>query len=123
MDNPGVDMMFQQAAAGTVPVEAAQEPVRLTVEQRNELFDKHLPTVSSKPSFKAGDIVELNDLGASLNLGFMAPGQKAYVKHWGQAITKMTGDDARDVEIQLFNDRGELIRVATDSRFLKKTIK
>lgn len=118
MQNPGSVKMSlgnNQPQPQTPP-----EPPKLTVEQRNELFDKHKETLAAKASFKAGDVVTLNDLGEELKLPFMDAGQKAYVNHWGQAVTKQTNDESRDTELHLFNENGALIRVATDARFLKK---
>lgn len=113
MQNPGAVQM-------SLGNNKKEEKPKLTVEQMNELFEKHKDALAAKASFKGGDIVTLNDLGEELKLGFMQPGQKAYVNHWGQAVARQTGDDSRDTELHFFNEDGALIRIATDARFLKK---
>lgn len=115
MQNPGAIAM----SLGNNNQKEEEKP-KLTVEEMNELFEKHKDAIASKASFKAGDVVVLNELGEQLKHGFMQPGQKAYVYHWGQAVTKQTGDDSRDTELHMFNENGALIRIATDARFLKK---
>lgn len=136
LENEGAAMMLAQGAIEDMDIdsgadleiaaekmtvgEAFADPA-LTIDQMNELFDKHVEAMRSDPQFRKGDIVQNNPM--SIELGDLTPlaeGQKALVMSYGQDVTKMTGDSFVNTIINFVDQEGELQRACTSSRFLEK---
>jgi hypothetical protein len=101
--------------------EAFGDPA-LTVEQMNELFDKHVAAMRSDPQFRKGDIVQNSPMANELgDLTPLAAEQKALVMVYGQDVTKMTQDSFVNTIINFVDTDGELQRACISSRFLEKT--
>jgi len=96
-----------------------EQPERLSIDKLNELIEEHKEAILSKPQFKRGDVVELSDLGEATD-PFLRPGQRAVVVAQGKSVTERSNDLNQDVEVHLFDVYGQFIRMATDSRFLRK---
>lgn len=113
----GHEMVVNNMREETMALE--QQPERLSIDKLNALVATHKDAILAKNTFKRGDLVEVNELGIASD-HFLKPGQTAVVIAQGKPVTDRTNDINQDIEIHLFDVYGGFIRMATDSRFIKK---
>lgn len=113
----GHEMVIDSMREETMAPE--QQPERLSIDKLNAKIAEHKEAILAKPVLKRGDIVEVNELGLASD-HFLKPGQHAVVISQGKVVTDRSGDINQDLEIHLFDVYGGFIRMATDSRFVKK---
>jgi len=92
----------------------------LDVSEKNEMLRVHLEQICAKPSYKVGDLVELNDLGRTISKSILEIGQIAVVRCWGKSVIDLSGHPNRDTLIAFFDRDGEYCEIPVDGRFVKK---
>lgn len=90
----------------------------LTVEEVNAMTMKHYHAIVSKPTFKLNQKVIPSDLGLVVDGNMLRANQTAIVTRVDKDLSQETGRH-NQIEIQFFDSRGHLVRVAADPRFLK----
>lgn len=120
MENEGQTKMVLE---NMKPEAEAAEPVipTLTVEEQNELLAKYEKEILSKPILKIGQYAVASELG--LKVGVLKEGERVLITRIGNDVAedtlRRTGCSGQNVELQLFNEYGHLVKRALDSRFLK----
>ena len=102
-------------------IDVTPEVPKLSVEEMNALLKKHEQTINQTYPFKAGQIVELNDMALEMDMDFpLKPGQKAIVYKFGKEAVNISQNFFRDIIVHYVTEDNWLDTAAMSAKFLKK---